>query len=168
MKVRSSIKAICKDCYTVKRGKTRFVYCKKHPKHKQRQGFHSQVEFLESQGQCFCCGVVQQLGAAVDHTLSSNSSLRGVFPTASAMLGSRSPASINMHTRQMSTHALRFPSDTSRPNDTIAVIDNMRSECGFANGMMGLPLVAPVSVNALKSSIENFANKGFAALVHHA
>ena len=25
----------------VKRGKSRFIYCKKHPKHKQRQGFHT-------------------------------------------------------------------------------------------------------------------------------
>jgi len=25
----------------VKRGKSRYIYCKKHPKHKQRQGFHT-------------------------------------------------------------------------------------------------------------------------------
>ena len=41
MKVKSAIKAICKHCYVVKRGKTRYVYCKKNPKHKQRQGFHT-------------------------------------------------------------------------------------------------------------------------------
>jgi ribosomal protein L36 len=39
MKVRSAIKKMCTDCYIVKRGNTRFVYCKKHGKHKQRQGF---------------------------------------------------------------------------------------------------------------------------------
>ena len=39
MKVRSSIKKMCKHCYKVRRGKTNYVYCKKNPKHKQRQGF---------------------------------------------------------------------------------------------------------------------------------
>jgi ribosomal protein L36 len=41
MKVKSAIRAICKHCYVIKRGKTRYVYCKKNPKHKQRQGFHT-------------------------------------------------------------------------------------------------------------------------------
>ena len=39
MKVRSAIKRMCKHCYKVRRGKTHYVYCKKNPKHKQRQGF---------------------------------------------------------------------------------------------------------------------------------
>jgi ribosomal protein L36 len=41
MKVRSAIRTMCKHCYVVRRGKTRYVYCKKHPKHKQRQGYHT-------------------------------------------------------------------------------------------------------------------------------
>jgi len=41
MKVRSSIKAMCKHCYVVRRGKVRYVCCKKTPKHKQRQGYHT-------------------------------------------------------------------------------------------------------------------------------
>jgi ribosomal protein L36 len=41
MKVRSSIRALCPHCYVVRRGKTRYVYCKETPKHKQRQGFHT-------------------------------------------------------------------------------------------------------------------------------
>ena len=41
MKVRSAIRTFCKHCYVVRRGKTRYVYCKKNPKHKQRQGFHT-------------------------------------------------------------------------------------------------------------------------------
>ncbi len=41
MKVRSSIRALCPHCYIVRRGKSRFVYCKENPKHKQRQGFHT-------------------------------------------------------------------------------------------------------------------------------
>jgi large subunit ribosomal protein L36 len=45
MKVRSAIKALCKNCYIVRRGKTRYVYCKKHPKHKQRQGIHTMTAF---------------------------------------------------------------------------------------------------------------------------
>lgn len=48
MKVRSSIKVMCKHCYMVRRGKVRYVYCKEIPKHKQRQGFHTaaQDEFV--------------------------------------------------------------------------------------------------------------------------
>jgi large subunit ribosomal protein L36 len=41
MKVRSAIRRMCKHCYIVRRGKKVSVYCKKDPKHKQRQGFHS-------------------------------------------------------------------------------------------------------------------------------
>ncbi|MBU2109870.1 50S ribosomal protein L36 [Patescibacteria group bacterium] len=38
MKVRTSVKKICKDCKMVKRKGRIFVICKKNPKHKQRQG----------------------------------------------------------------------------------------------------------------------------------
>ncbi|MEA3344364.1 MAG: 50S ribosomal protein L36 [Patescibacteria group bacterium] len=38
MKVRSSVKKICKDCKIVRRKKKVYVICKKNPKHKQRQG----------------------------------------------------------------------------------------------------------------------------------
>ena len=48
MKVRSSIKAICKHCYIVRRGKIRYVYCKKTAKHKQRQGFHTLIQGEDS------------------------------------------------------------------------------------------------------------------------
>ena len=41
MKVRSSVKARCKDCYVVRRKSRIYVYCKSNPKHKQRQGFHT-------------------------------------------------------------------------------------------------------------------------------
>jgi len=54
MKVRSAIKALCKDCYIVRRGKTRFVYCKTTPKHKQRQGFHSSAHSEAGAQQQFC------------------------------------------------------------------------------------------------------------------
>ncbi len=37
MKVRSSVKKICRDCKLTKRRKRIFVICK-NPKHKQRQG----------------------------------------------------------------------------------------------------------------------------------
>ncbi|MFC1663199.1 50S ribosomal protein L36 [Patescibacteria group bacterium] len=37
MKVRSSVKKICKNCKIVKRGKRLYVICD-NPKHKQRQG----------------------------------------------------------------------------------------------------------------------------------
>ncbi|MCK5073326.1 MAG: 50S ribosomal protein L36 [Bacteriovoracaceae bacterium] len=38
MKVRASVKKICKDCKIIKRKGVVRVICKKHPKHKQRQG----------------------------------------------------------------------------------------------------------------------------------
>jgi large subunit ribosomal protein L36 len=38
MKVRSSVKKICKDCKVIKRSGVLRVVCKSSPKHKQRQG----------------------------------------------------------------------------------------------------------------------------------
>ncbi|MBL6811775.1 MAG: 50S ribosomal protein L36 [SAR86 cluster bacterium] len=38
MKVRASVKKICKDCKLVKRRGTVYVICKTDQKHKQRQG----------------------------------------------------------------------------------------------------------------------------------
>lgn len=41
MKIRSALRLMCNQCYMVRRGKKRFVYCHEVPKHKQRQGFHT-------------------------------------------------------------------------------------------------------------------------------
>ena len=38
MKVRASIKKFCGECYIVRREGVNYVYCKRNPKHKQRQG----------------------------------------------------------------------------------------------------------------------------------
>ncbi|QJC34922.1 50S ribosomal protein L36 [Enterobacteriaceae endosymbiont of Donacia piscatrix] len=38
MKVRTSIKKICRNCKIIRRKKMIYVYCKTDPKHKQRQG----------------------------------------------------------------------------------------------------------------------------------
>ncbi len=38
MKVRASVKKICKDCKIVKRERVVYVICKRNPKHKQKQG----------------------------------------------------------------------------------------------------------------------------------
>ncbi|MFH1462225.1 MAG: 50S ribosomal protein L36 [bacterium] len=38
MKVRPSVKKICKDCKIVRRKRRLYVICEKNPKHKQRQG----------------------------------------------------------------------------------------------------------------------------------
>lgn len=38
MKVRTSVKKICRDCKTLRRNGRVVVICKKNPKHKQRQG----------------------------------------------------------------------------------------------------------------------------------
>jgi len=39
MKVVSSLKRICPDCYFVKRGKKLYLRCTTSPRHKRRQGF---------------------------------------------------------------------------------------------------------------------------------
>ena len=41
MKTKSAIKRLCKSCKIVKRRGRNFVICKKNPRHKQRQGFHT-------------------------------------------------------------------------------------------------------------------------------
>ena len=38
MKVRASVKKICRDCKIVKRIGTLYVICNNEPRHKQRQG----------------------------------------------------------------------------------------------------------------------------------
>ncbi|XP_062302091.1 large ribosomal subunit protein bL36m [Osmerus eperlanus] len=38
MKTKSSLKRRCKDCFYVRRRGRLFVFCKTHPRHKQRQG----------------------------------------------------------------------------------------------------------------------------------
>lgn len=38
MRVRSSVRKRCEDCYIVRRGKINYVYCKSNARHKQRQG----------------------------------------------------------------------------------------------------------------------------------
>ena len=41
MKVKSSLKRRCQHCKLVRRRRVLYVVCKKNPKHKQRQGFHT-------------------------------------------------------------------------------------------------------------------------------
>ena len=43
MKVVTSLKPLCKDCYIVRRGKRIFLRCKTQPRHKRRQGFSSLI-----------------------------------------------------------------------------------------------------------------------------
>jgi len=38
MKVRTSVKQICNECYIIKREGVVRVICKRNPRHKQRQG----------------------------------------------------------------------------------------------------------------------------------
>ncbi|KAL4421165.1 hypothetical protein ABPG77_003348 [Micractinium sp. CCAP 211/92] len=49
MKVRASIKKLCEACRIVKRRGRLFVICKENPKHKQRQGFHTDAAGAEQQ-----------------------------------------------------------------------------------------------------------------------
>lgn len=69
MKVRSSVKAMCKNCYVVRRGKTRYVYCKTTPKHKQRQGYHTMTH---QQGQfCMVCSAALEVERALSTEVST-------------------------------------------------------------------------------------------------
>lgn len=67
MKVRSAIKRMCEACRIVKRRGRLYVVCKTNPKHKQRQGYHSEAA-AEQQlaggagGACGCCGGAAGLG----------------------------------------------------------------------------------------------------------
>ena len=72
MKVRSSIKKMCKDCYVVRRGKTRYVYCKTTPKHKQRQGYHTMAHESSGAYCAFCAPAREEISL----TLSNFGSLR--------------------------------------------------------------------------------------------
>jgi len=38
MKVRASIKKLCKNCKIIRRKNVIYIYCSNDPKHKQRQG----------------------------------------------------------------------------------------------------------------------------------
>jgi large subunit ribosomal protein L36 len=55
MKVRASVKRMCKHCTTVRRRGVLFVTCKKDPKHKQRQGFHSEAAQSHAMAACSGC-----------------------------------------------------------------------------------------------------------------
>lgn len=57
MKVRASVKRLCEFCYTVRRRGKLFVYCKKTPRHKQRQWFSTEAaaEASSSPAECVAC-----------------------------------------------------------------------------------------------------------------
>ena len=66
MKVRASVKRLCKHCTSVRRRGVLFVTCKKNPKHKQRQGFHSEAS--QSLFAASCCvphGFLSPMDAAI-------------------------------------------------------------------------------------------------------
>mmetsp|Transcript_22442 Transcript_22442/g.31201 ORF Transcript_22442/g.31201 Transcript_22442/m.31201 type:complete len:96 (-) Transcript_22442:135-422(-) len=46
MKVRSALKKMCDHCVFVRRRGHLFVVCKQNPKHKQRQGYHTDAAEL--------------------------------------------------------------------------------------------------------------------------
>lgn len=60
MKVVSSVKPICKDCYHVRRGKTLYLRCRTQPRHKRRQGFSTFVQRDETHVCHGCCSRIEQ------------------------------------------------------------------------------------------------------------
>ncbi len=50
MKVRGSLRKICEQCKVVKRGRKNLVICSTNPRHKQRQGFSTLSNALNSGG----------------------------------------------------------------------------------------------------------------------
>ena len=71
MKVRSSIRRMCKHCRVVNRGKKRFVYCTESPKHKQRQGYHT----FAANESCSCDTDALSMTASLSSSSSSSSLL---------------------------------------------------------------------------------------------
>mmetsp|Transcript_27914 Transcript_27914/g.66309 ORF Transcript_27914/g.66309 Transcript_27914/m.66309 type:complete len:115 (+) Transcript_27914:130-474(+) len=70
MKVRSSVKKLCEACRYVKRRRKLYVVCSANPKHKQRQGFHTEA----GPGNfCSCSSGVPQDGATALSKTSTNS-----------------------------------------------------------------------------------------------
>jgi len=59
---------MCKHCYVVKRGKVRYVYCKMHPKHKQRQGFHTMSNIHNRSGNCCLNGTCTEIPGLLSTT----------------------------------------------------------------------------------------------------
>lgn len=48
MKTKTALKKRCKDCFFVRRRGRLFVFCKSHPRHKQRQGWICSEAFLNT------------------------------------------------------------------------------------------------------------------------
>ncbi|KAL4522662.1 hypothetical protein Ndes2526B_g00993 [Nannochloris sp. 'desiccata'] len=48
MKVKASIKKLCDACKIVRRRGRLYVVCKENPKHKQRQGYHTEAAPAEN------------------------------------------------------------------------------------------------------------------------
>jgi large subunit ribosomal protein L36 len=65
MRVRSAIKRLCKDCRVVVRKRRRYVVCKTHPRHKQRQGFHTLVDQQRIWNGDNCCDAETKTSPAV-------------------------------------------------------------------------------------------------------
>lgn len=55
MKVRKAVRRLCEACFVARRRGKLFVVCKKNPKHKQRQLFHSEAAAAGQAG-CNECG----------------------------------------------------------------------------------------------------------------
>ncbi|CAI5477259.1 unnamed protein product [Closterium sp. Yama58-4] len=55
MKVRASVKRLCEACRVVRRRGRVYVVCATNPKHKQRQGFHTDIADSSSQPTAFLC-----------------------------------------------------------------------------------------------------------------
>ncbi|CAI5496484.1 unnamed protein product [Closterium sp. Naga37s-1] len=55
MKVRASVKRLCEACRVVRRRGRVYVVCATNPKHKQRQGFHTETVDGSSQLSAFDC-----------------------------------------------------------------------------------------------------------------
>jgi len=47
MKLKAAVKKMCEHCRIVRRGKRIYVVCKKNPRHKQRQGYHTLAQPVE-------------------------------------------------------------------------------------------------------------------------
>ena len=64
MKIRSSVKRLCRNCKVVRRRGCIYITCSTSPRHKQRQGFHtlaSQSAFINSSEQANLTSISKEM-----------------------------------------------------------------------------------------------------------
>ncbi|CAN0000107.1 unnamed protein product [Heterosigma akashiwo] len=95
MKVRSALKKMCDGCYFARRKKRLYVHCKKNPKHKQRQGFHTEAAPTHTNQGGFLKFPLEPLSAVIDCSPGAFGFLSNYQTTASCYANILKPKVLN-------------------------------------------------------------------------